>query len=289
MDYGTIFNENIDIIASLILVCDFQILLTLNKINNYYRKVLSEKHILIFLSNKFSTKFMYTFADFVKEYKQYKSHVFFILNKLSSIYHVYLGFNRKNIASGNVSHDEHFSIIDENENVDVILDGYYNEFFNKILLIAIKDGDKIYRNDDCITDATQLHANDYVIIEYDRDKLIKEASLLIPFRIVILKYKYSWTEINIEWYNLSFESNVETDFLPRISSRPWIKIDIPFEQITISKDIKGHDLTIDDILFTTLALASNCLQSINHGSGYEIIREHDDVVIMRPDIMEYVD
>ena len=88
MDYGTIFNENIDIIASLILVCDFQILLTLNKINNYYRKVLSEKHILIFLSNKFSTKFMYTFADFVKEYKQYKSHVFFILNKLSSIYHV---------------------------------------------------------------------------------------------------------------------------------------------------------------------------------------------------------
>ena len=64
----------------------------------------------------------------------------------------------------------------------------------------------------------------------------------------------------------------------------YITVNDPFMKVTISEELKGSEITLEDILIATNALAVDQYRTMNHGNGYRIIGEHDDTLILEPDI-----
>jgi len=56
-------------------------------------------------------------------------------------------------------------------------------------------------------------------------------------------------------------------------------------QVTVSAADKGNDLTIDDILFATRALAMDDTRTVTEGyAGYTVLEQRGDTLILEPDI-----
>jgi len=135
----------------------------------------------------------------------------------------------------------------------------------------------------------EYHRSHYNMIDEDyigfkRWFLEKEIKEEIAYETVILKlpndywiygkpHKLKSPNKIYEWYDLS--------------SKPYIKVDIPYEKITISSKIKGSPITIEDILFATTAM---CLDQSRYvvdieQEGFKLIsRLGDGLLVLEPGI-----
>lgn len=127
-------------------------------------------------------------------------------------------------------------------------------------------------------------------ITFDESYIKMVANKYIHFKTVIIKYESAdvWAvKPRFEWYNLSqCEDNMNSEaYLPLLNTRPWIKIDDPFMQVSISAEIKGSPLTIDDILFAARSLSADTSTKISKAGNY-LIRNDDnyDILCIEPDI-----
>lgn len=119
--------------------------------------------------------------------------------------------------------------------------------------------------------------------QFDYSYLEKQAQINVHFKTIILKYDGRNIVAPKEWYNIPYSSKYLTP-LPCLNIRPWISVDIPFKQITISSEIKGSVLTISDILFGIRALSGDRDIRISEGGNYKIHNsENYDVFCLEPD------
>src|SRR5258708_1002874 len=79
---------NDDVLYNIIMQSDLFDIINLYKTNKQYKAILDEKNTLKTLSVKFNLHHVKVFSDIIKTYKK---KMFFILNKLSLVYHTYFG------------------------------------------------------------------------------------------------------------------------------------------------------------------------------------------------------
>lgn len=98
------------------------------------------------------------------------------------------------------------------------------------------------------------------------------ACMIVPFKTVVLKYRLDYwkNKPTIEWYSDLFKT------------RPYIIVDDPFMQVTISSEKKGQGISIEDILFATRAMASDQWRCVADERGYKIIFKSDNKLILEP-------
>lgn len=104
------------------------------------------------------------------------------------------------------------------------------------------------------------------------------ACMIVPFKTVVLKYptNYWRDKPTVEWYN-DYKFGIKS-----LKLRPYITVDDPFMQVTISSDKKGWGISIDDILFATRAMASDDSRCLADEYGYRIIFKSDSKLILEP-------
>ena len=259
--------DDADIILSLIMFCNINTLMTLYKINTRYRNILGNKYVLQLLTGKFSLRTVESFDEFVKEYKEY---MLFILDKISLVYHKYLEFNYDTVVHLYVPKSQHFHCSDDII-IDVLLDGYdvQDIYITQLILDAFKNGDAIYNiNDNLVLDIEKLGTGDYIKIKYDKDKLMDESMMVIPYQIVILQV-----------------DKVESF----MCDRSYIIVDALLSQVNISRKIKNDDLTINDILIATGILLLHDKSIINEGDGYKILKQNNNMIMLEPNINNNTD
>ncbi len=135
-----------------------------------------------------------------------------------------------------------------------------------------------------------LKPNDY--ISFKRWVLEQESNKEIVYDTVVLRLPNDyWSEGKphllaspkkiYEWYNDISEIR------NNISSRPYIKINIKYEKITISSKEKGSPITIEDVLFATRGMCLDEYRSVvdmNQG-GYKVKeRMGNSLLVLEPGI-----
>lgn len=130
---------------------------------------------------------------------------------------------------------------------------------------------------------------------YFHDYMIKPlTNMIIPFYIIIIKHKENYWRVKNEreWYNTKstwwHEDKFKDRLLPFLNTRPYIIVDDPYQQITISAEKKGRQLTIDDVLFATRALAcDDTRRVVGDRGGYKIISVTNNILILEPCMDNY--
>jgi len=253
---------NTDIIMNVILSTPLSDLSSVYNVNRTWRSVFNAPQTLKLLTNKYHIKgTVHSFKEFLKAYED---RAIFLLNKFGPIYHTYFGlFDTEVFPSTETKKDI--------------------EFLRNVFL----DGDKIIFDDSGlqVTKISDIHNNESYVILYDLDKVKYEYQFILPFKTVILKYeKDDWRGKPDEWYNRSSRwwKNNRSPHLPYLNTRPYIVVDSPFMHVTVSGDLKGEELTIDDVLFATRALALDDTRTINN--GYKILLRTNDTLVLEPDM-----
>lgn len=205
------------------------------------------------------------------EYLSSKEYMMFLLNHLAQGYHSGFGFSDRghDIDIHGYLNDENFRnlIRDDSE----FRGGERDEYL-----------DELDENHNCISMIK-------TVVFYPA--LLKEkAKLTIPYHTVILKYEEDeWMRKPKEWYNLPptwwTGDKFKDKILPYLNTKPYININDPFMKITISSDDKGSDLTIDDILFATIGMASDSTRCIlMHDEEYKILSDQNGILTLEPNM-----
>lgn len=109
------------------------------------------------------------------------------------------------------------------------------------------------------------------------------ADTTVPFKTVIVKYrKNEWFgQLTPHWNSVSKWFGPRKTRLPFLSTRPWITVDEPFMQVTLSADKKGSLLTLDDILFATRVLAVDTTRTYDK---FKILSENETTLVLEPEM-----
>lgn len=236
-------------------------LISLYQVNQQWQNILNSTIVLQKLSHISNLSIVNTFFIFVKEYKEYFKTFFFTLNEISRHYHAGRGF-------------------DNNGTGDYNLDS---------VIASAEFGATIYDKNDKMLNLKQLKNRKTkkvnFTVYYDNNFLKTKVKMIVPYRTVVLKLGGKWyIKPKEEWYNNceEYENN-----LPNLNTRKFIVVNNPFEQVTISEDLKGSPLTIDDILFATRALAMDEWRTINIGynqGDYKILSNTLTTLTLQPTI-----
>ena len=177
-----------------------------------------------------------------------------ILNRLALYYYSGHGFEPQLLIKYDINSKSIINYcITLNNNCNIYL---YDEHKRIIHLSSVKD-------------------DDVLMICFNKDYLENEATHIIVFSVVIIKYEDEtyWDEINQQYKDYIFRY---------LASRLWILSVEPFIEVTLSSKIKGTYLTIEDILFATQILTVNIYDCIGTVLGYRILSEDNDVLILEP-------
>lgn len=258
----------IEALKEIILSLDLLEIISLFFVCKNFRNALNNSYMLILLSNKFNIVFEHKFDRLLKNYTD---NIMTLLNYLSFLYHAACGFE--------ISY-EHFFKYDDDHIIDKnILHKcvkYYAEIFD--------DNENHIK----ITDVDKLKEGiEYIVHPHkNKAKLIELSSTTIPYRFVIIKCH--WIEPKpIIWYNTNIDyvsyKKRKLSLLPLLKTRKYIKVEVPYEKVTISAKIKGSELTIDDILFAMRAFSLNGHQLVGHiYKPYKIINKTEDTLVLEP-------
>lgn len=100
-------------------------------------------------------------------------------------------------------------------------------------------------------------------IRYSAAFVEELAAREIPAATVVLSLPpLSWRFKPPQWYDAPPERG---DALPRLSSRKYIKVVFPFEEVELSAKAKGAPLTVEDVLFASRALMADARRNIPGG------------------------
>jgi hypothetical protein len=137
------------------------------------------------------------------------------------------------------------------------------------------------------------YENDHVAI-FDFNNIKHLTNMIIPFQTIVLKGSIEfWMNNSIpetEWYNeepSSWTEDEKNRLLPFLNSRPYITVDNPYLEVTISAEKKGASLTLDDVLFATRALALEDTRYVANNKGYILISGLNNVLILQPTMDNY--
>jgi hypothetical protein len=134
----------------------------------------------------------------------------------------------------------------------------------------------------------------------DYDQCVSNSKKKINVDKIIIKYTdNTWYGDPIEWYNDDeYLKKIENEnFIPiykkhykkyklldKINSKNYISIVDPFMEIHLDRNIKGEDLTFEDILFATRGLCVDHTRTIN---SYKKLKKTNNTLILEPDIDNY--
>lgn len=160
---------------------------------------------------------------------------------------------------------------------------------DEYISIVLNNGGKIYKKcyGEITTDLSRIRNYDYITLDFAVPYVETQLQTPIHFKTVILKYENSkmWpVKPRVEWYNEQ-PAAYWARHLPLLNTKPWITIDEPFMQITISAESKGTILVVDDILFAIRGLAPMTGTVVSKLGNYRILNSDDyDVLCIEPDI-----
>lgn len=141
-----------------------------------------------------------------------------------------------------------------------------------------------------ITDRTQIKDNyNGISIQFEVSFLTQQLKRQIPFKKVILRQRYEWLhKPTVEWYNIQSELELPSgQTLHCLNTYPYMRIDDPFVQISISAEIKRCPITIGDILFAGRCLFINKCCLISGNGNFRILNPDDhDVLCIEPDLLK---
>lgn len=163
---------------------------------------------------------------------------------------------------------------------------------DKCVDVAVKYG-KIYRQSQKyeivteskrISDKSQIKFRERLLIRFDISYLQKLSQIIIYFKSVIIKYRDRDFETSNpeECYN-----DLDNKFLslPCLKSRPYIIINEPFMQITISSEIKRSVLVIEDVLIAWRLLFDNKTRRLSYDGNFTLLgTDNYDILSIKPDI-----
>lgn len=237
-------------------------LISLYNTNKFYQNELNKQDILNNLTIKFGIEKVTSFNEFIKEYKKYALR---LLKQLAPMYNAGLGFNNSELCY------------------------YYDGSASKnTLKMLIKNNIPVYADGDkLITSISQFKKrNAYYVDAYENvNKFNKLAATILPYKQIKIVASGPWDELPKEWYNVEFGVSKDIDKqLPKINTKKYINIIKPFETVIVDSKIKGSDLTIDDVLFATRALAGDPWRSVGMEKGYKILEDTNDVLVLEETI-----
>lgn len=144
-----------------------------------------------------------------------------------------------------------------------------------------------------ITNILNVKDNDTIKIIFNKSCLETLSNRCVKYKTVIIKYQDTdyWESIagpdykpTTEWFNDIKFNKWHRDWLPIMNTRPWITINEPFMQITLSSEIKGSLLTLNDILFASRGLSHIKYGTVVNNNGYTILNDDEHTLIIQPDI-----
>lgn len=127
-----------------------------------------------------------------------------------------------------------------------------------------------------ITSKDELKDDDYDLqITYSAtETLLNEFNITVPYKLVVIKFNdptYWITTPTDEWYQMKHYMSVVNKFM----------------EVHVSAEKKGTAITLEDILYATRGLAIDDTRPMNRGTGYKILEEDDDKLVIEPDIDNY--
>lgn len=121
---------------------------------------------------------------------------------------------------------------------------------------------------------TDFHHGKSYLIYKPYNQYLERINLIIPYNKVIIKLDsftfYEHPEI------LPCEE-IGENYLPPLSSKNYIIITKPFEEVLIDRDIKGEPIIIEDILFASRAFMFEPDSQIDR---YDFVEENDEKLIL---------
>ena len=201
--------------------------------------------------------------------ERYISHTMFLLRMLSLTYHTYFGHLGWNTG------EECW---------------YYNSKFDKRKLIyALERGAKIFDDEDNTICSRSKFEEDKEYYIYGRCYEIPDSLTIIPYKTVIITQSGDgwYNGKPKEWYNKSSTRGAfwqNGDHLPYLNTRKYIKVNTPFEKVTVSSKIKGDYLTIDDVLFATRALAMDETRTVGDDKSYKTLKNTNNILVLEANI-----
>lgn len=233
-------------------------LISLYNTNKSYHDELNKKEIVNYLSNQYKLKKSNSFIQFIQNYKQ---KAFETLKILSKLYTSGAGFNTSEM---------HFKNDDP------------------ILLWALNNNLKIYDMEGNLITNNLEHGIYYVVLYLyeQKDKLNEISEMILPYDDIIIRRNKFITKYTkyVPWYNKDIPMG-----LPSLASKSYINIIYFMNEVGIYKNLKGTDLTINDVLFATRALTKNRYTSVGGGitnKSYDIFVDEQNHLILKIDLPE---
>lgn len=249
-------------------------LISLYNTNKSYHNELNKSRILQQLSQQFELNTVKTFPKLVHEYNL---NAIKIARWLSWLYHSGFGFTEftDNVVwltccdENNEKHDH-----DEYDSGFIkYLLCHFIPVYNKttglpIKLNQLKDGENYYiKTDEYIQFCKQL------------------SHTILTYKHITIKLKYEWeSKPTIAWYNELQKGKFKAPLLPPLKTRNYIKVLDPFMVVTLDADKKGSDLTINDLLFATRALAIDMFRWVGFESSYKILKNQGHILVLEANI-----
>lgn len=258
-------NLNDDELEYIMCYLEIKDILILSRVGNQFYMYYCSPRMIHILSCKLNMKNA-TLHQLLLRY--HRNSVLPLISLLSHLYHVNSGFKCSMVISClNLNKSKREKYIEIASNNGIIYEGDQNTGMGKI-----------------ISDMSKIKDNDFLFIRLDYSYLSRQSKVTVHFKTVILKRTDNKNSNLIpEWYNIP--SLNARPVLPCLNTRPYIIIDIPFKQITISSEIKQTLITVEDVLFSMRALSLNNFGCFSNNGNFKISDENNyDLLCIEPDI-----
>lgn len=200
--------------------------------------------------------------------KYHQNAIIAILDRLAITYYCDRGFDTE-------------SFMNYNCNSEFILKACITDTLNNEGSAYVDHGCDIEH----LTDISNIKIGHNIKISFNYSHLEHQSQVKLKYKTVILRFEDDqyWKEIpDYEWYN---DPELKRHLLlPLMNTKPWIIIDEPFMQITLSSEIKGSSLILEDILFASRGLSNDMYRSVGELDGYRVLDYDDNTLIIEPNI-----